>query len=355
MNTNLGQKSGIANWLLIGVVMTVVQIALGGITRLTGSGLSITEWDIVTGALPPFSDQDWLVLFNKYRHTPQYHLINFNFTLWDFKCIFFWEWFHRLWARLIGVVFLVGFVYFLIKKQFDKAIIPPLLLLFLLGGLQGTVGWIMVASGLVGDAVYVKPTKLALHFVFALGLLAYLFWFYLEMVIKKQQKTYSLPLRGWSWAIFVVLMSQLGFGALMAGHKAANVAPTWPDINGSLLPDKLLRYKPLWINLIENPIMIHFVHRGLAYALLVMLGCWTFTMLKVHGSLLFRQTKYLPVCIALVQVLLGIFTVLSSTGIIAGQWNGFDWLALSHQLTGVLLLLSMVWVLFLVRGRERIR
>ena len=137
----------VATWLLIGVVMTVIQVALGGITRLTGSGLSITEWDVITGSLPPFNEQQWLAEFNKYRQTPQYHLLNFDFTLSDFKFIFFWEWFHRLWARTIGLVFAIGFVWFLVKKHFKKEMINPLLILFLLGALQGAIGWIMVASG----------------------------------------------------------------------------------------------------------------------------------------------------------------------------------------------------------------
>ena len=137
----------VATWLLIGVGMTIIQIALGGITRLTGSGLSITEWDVVTGSLPPLNEQQWMIEFNKYRQTPQFQYLNFEFTLPDFKFIFFWEWFHRLWARTIGLVFVVGFIYFIIKKHFKQKMLKPLILLFVLGALQGGIGWIMVASG----------------------------------------------------------------------------------------------------------------------------------------------------------------------------------------------------------------
>ena len=156
--------------------MLLIQVILGGLTRLTGSGLSITEWNVVTGLLPPLNGQQWMEEFNKYKQTAQYNLLNTHFTLADFKFIFFWEWFHRLWARLIALAFAIPFIVFIVQKRITKQMIRPLLLLFLLGALQGTIGWIMVKSGLTGDAVYVKPTKLALHFVFALALIVFAFW-----------------------------------------------------------------------------------------------------------------------------------------------------------------------------------
>src|SRR5690349_12922950 len=178
----------VAIWILIGVGMLIIQIILGGITRLTGSGLSITEWDVITGALPPLNEQQWIAEFNKYKQTPQYRLLNSDFTFSNFKFIFFWEWFHRLWGRLIGVVFFIPFIIFLVQRRFRTNMIQPLIILFLLGGLQGAVGWIMVASGLTGDAVYVRPTKLALHFVFAVVLLFYTYWFALKLLIRKERR-----------------------------------------------------------------------------------------------------------------------------------------------------------------------
>jgi heme a synthase len=230
----------VAIWLLIGVIMTIIQFALGGITRLTGSGLSITEWDVVTGSIPPLNEQQWMVEFDKYRQTPQFQILNYSFTLQNFKFIFFWEWFHRLWARTIGLVFVIGFVWFLLKKQFKKEMIKPLICLFILGGLQGAVGWIMVASGLTGDAVYVKPTKLALHFIFAMGLLSYTYWFALSLLFKKTDITYQTKLRKWVLCLIGLVTIQLLYGALMAGHKAANIAATWPTINGQWVPDHLI-------------------------------------------------------------------------------------------------------------------
>src|ERR1044072_2547291 len=135
----------VAIWLLIGVGMIIIQILLGGVTRLTGSGLSITEWDVITGSLPPMNEQQWVEEFNKYKQTPQFLLLNYDFTLDDFKFIFFWEWLHRFWARLMGVVFAIPFIIFLFQKRFKEEMIKPLIILFLLGALQGAVGWIMVA------------------------------------------------------------------------------------------------------------------------------------------------------------------------------------------------------------------
>ncbi len=355
MNTATTNRSSkaVATWLLVGVVMTVIQIALGGITRLTGSGLSITQWDVITGTLPPLTEQQWLVEFGKYQHTPQYQLLNFHFSVADFKFIFFWEWFHRLWARTIGLVFAFGFIWFLVKKQFSKQMIFPLVVLFFLGALQGAIGWIMVASGLVGDAVYVKPTRLALHFIFALGLLCYTFWFALKILIKKQQITYFPSLQKWNIALLLLVTLQLLFGALMAGHKAATAAATWPTINGQWIPTGMFTYKQWLINFIENKILIHFVHRGIAYLLLIIIIVWSVRLFKVQGTYLFERTKWLPLALVMAQVALGIATLITSTSIVPGQWNQFEWMAQLHQLVGMLLLLSLVWMLFIVRGEKQ--
>ena len=352
MQTNERSSKLIATWLLIGVGMTVVQIALGGITRLTGSGLSITQWDVVTGSLPPLNNQQWSVEYNKYRLTPQFQLLNFNFSISDFKMIFFWEWFHRLWARTIGLVFIVGFVWLLVKKHFKKEMIKPLLLLFVLGGLQGAIGWIMVMSGLTGDAVYVNPTKLALHFIFALGLLCYTYWFALSLLIKPSEIIVDASLRKWNITLIVLIGLQLLYGALMAGHKAANVAATWPSINGHWIPEPFLTKESLFLNSINNKLLIHFVHRGLAYLLLLMIVFFTIQLFKKTGTALLYILRPLPIAIVFVQIMLGILTVLSSVNIIPGTWGVFEWMAQLHQLFGMLLLLSLVSLLFAVRSTK---
>ena len=343
----------VANWILIGVFMLLVQVILGGITRLTGSGLSITEWNVVTGTLPPLTDQQWAAEFSKYQQTPQYQLLNSTFTLSDFKFIFFWEWFHRFWARLIGVVFIVGFVYLVSKRYLKKEMQQPLLILFFFGAFQGAIGWIMVASGLTGDAVYVKPTRLALHFIFALALICYAFWFALQLRVPKEQKIVHPSLRRWTWWIIGILFLQLVFGALMAGHKAAIAASTWPDINGDLIPASLFRESPFLLNFFENKITIHFVHRGLAYLLLILIIIYSLKAFRLSpvGNT-FRKARVLPLILVWLQVVLGIVSVLTSTSILPQKWGVFEWMAQLHQVVGMLLLLSFVAMLYLLPKRS---
>ncbi len=341
----------VAIWLLIGVGMTIIQIALGGITRLTGSGLSITQWEVITGTLPPLNEAAWLAEFAKYKQTPQFQLLNFEFQLDDFKFIFFWEWFHRLWARLIGLVFAFGFAWFIFKKAFKKEMVGSLLVLFLLGALQGLVGWIMVASGLTGDAVYVKPTRLALHFILALGLLSYTYWFALKLLVPTNHLVGSKLLRKQNVLLIGLLILQLIYGALMAGHKAANVAATWPTINGAWVPDNLFSHQPLLLNFIDNTTLIHFIHRGLAYLILVLMILWSIKLFKVAKTPTLQTAAKFPLLFTFLQVILGIASVLTSSTIVPGIWGSFEWMAQLHQLTGMLLLLSLVTILFLVRPK----
>ncbi|GAA4340155.1 COX15/CtaA family protein [Flaviaesturariibacter amylovorans] len=329
--------------------MVIVQVILGGITRLTGSGLSITEWDVITGSLPPLNEGRWAEEFRKYQQTPQYRLLNSDFTLSDFKFIFFWEWFHRFWARLIGVVFAIPFIIFLVQRRFRQDMIRPLIVLFILGGLQGAIGWIMVASGLEGDAIYVKPTRLALHFIFALGLLCYVFWFALQLLTREQDKVTGPRLRRSTWWLVGLLGVQLIFGALMAGLRGAPAAPTWPDINGTYLP----RLFPDGLkSLAEDRITIHFVHRNLAYLLTVLIAVWTFSAFRLRPTRLFGRARWLPFVLVLLQVALGVATVLTSVHIRPAKWNDFEWMAQLHQFVAMLLLLSLVANAFLLRDKR---
>lgn len=340
----------VARWILIGIVMLLVQVLLGGITRLTGSGLSITEWNIVTGTLPPLSEKSWLLEFDKYKATPQYQLLNTGFTLENFKFIFFWEWFHRFWARLIGVVFVVGFVYLIVRKKLKPEMQVPLFALFLLGALQGAVGWIMVLSGLTGDEVYVKPARLALHFIFAMGLIAYACWFYFQLIIPNKAIIRNNAFRNLTNTLLILVVVQLVYGALMAGHRGATAAPTWPDINGSLFPSGMLSHTPALLNLIDNKITIHFIHRGLAYLILVLIIVYTVKAVKLSvNSIIMRKYRYVPVILVGIQVLLGIFTVLSAYSIIPNDWGKFEWFAQLHQLFGMLLFLSLIFFMYIVR------
>jgi heme a synthase len=335
------------------VAMLIIQIILGGITRLTGSGLSITEWDVVTGTLPPLSESGWMKEFAKYQQTPQFNLLNTDFTLKDFKFIFFWEWFHRFWARLIGVVFLIPFIVFLVQKRFRPEMIRPMIILFILGALQGAVGWIMVASGLEGDAIYVKPTRLALHFIFAMVLVCYTFWFALQLRVPSKEIIISRPVRRLTLFILVLLAIQLIYGALMAGHKAATAAATWPDINGQWVPDTLYNPSHGLVNFIDNKIMVHFVHRGLAYILfagVLLLSYRLIQLARTQAGSLLKKAALLPALLVTVQVVLGILSVLTSLKIVPNRWGVFEWMAQLHQLVAMCLLLSLIAVYYLVRN-----
>lgn len=345
----MAERSGkaVANWIYIGIAMLIILVLLGGITRLTGSGLSITEWKPIMGAMPPLNETDWQKAFYQYQQIAQYKYLNQHFTLADFKFIFFWEWFHRLWARLIGVVFLIPFIFFLIKGYFKKNMIVPLVVLFLLGALQGAIGWIMVQSGLNDNDLYVSHIRLAAHFMAAMVLIAYALVFALKLSIRPHQKILSRTLSLWAGTILIPIAIQLGFGAFMAGLKAATVAPTWPDINGALVPNGLFSDQGFFHSTFYNKITIHFIHRSLAYVLAVIIGIWWYVSLREKNSRVFNFFKHGALVLVLCQVILGIATVINGDNIQSGRFGVFEWMALLHQLTGMLLMLNFVAIVYL--------
>jgi heme a synthase len=341
----------VAIWLLTGVVMIMIQVLLGGITRLTGSGLSITEWQPIIGALPPMNEQEWNLAFDKYKEIAQYKYLNFYFSLEDFKFIFFWEWLHRLWARLIGVVFLVPFIVFLFQKRFRNEMVKPLIILFLLGALQGLIGWIMVQSGLEdSEALYVSHFRLAIHFMLAMLLLCYVFWFALDLLVPGNQFTINKSLRVFTIWLIAVLLLQLIYGAFMAGLKAAAAAPTWPLINGSWWPQSIYSFGGRVFHwpafLTDNPLVVHFIHRNLAYLLIILFLAWSWKAMKTRGTILFNSTKWLPLIVILFQTILGILTVLNAADI-----RMMLWLGVAHQFTAMLLLLLLTWFVYIVRPK----
>jgi len=342
--TSVRKSKAVAIWLLVGVGMIIIQVLLGGITRLTGSGLSITEWKPILGALPPMNESDWLKAFEQYKQIGQYKHLNFEFTLSDFKFIYFWEWFHREWARLIGVVFFIPFVWFIVKKKIEKWMINPMIILFLLGLLQALLGWIMVASGLNQEDLYVDHIRLAIHFSAALGLLCYTLWFALKLLVPNEERVVSLPLKKRTNLLLVLLVVQLIFGAFMAGLKAANFATTWPLINGEFIPSSLSN--DTLSSFTHDPLAVHFIHRNLAYLLAIMIVLWYRNAKQVDGGVYFSRWRSVPLVLVFVQVILGIFTVLY-----ANNSTALLWLGVAHQFTGMMLLLSFVMVAYLIKKK----
>jgi cytochrome c oxidase assembly protein subunit 15 len=234
------------------------------------------------------------------------------------------------------------------QRRLKPEMVKPLIILFFLGGLQALVGWVMVKSGLTGDAIYVAPTKLAVHFILALTLVCYTFWFALQLSIPAEKKIYGPSLNRFTILVIVLLGIQLIFGSLMAGHKAALAAYTWPDINGSYLPSQM--FNGGLINLIVNKITIHFVHRNLGYLIFILVLIWTVKAFRIKSTI-FNRIKWIPLLFTFLQILLGILSVVTSLQIKPNRWGIFEWFAQFHQLIAMFLLLSLVFMLFLIRKR----
>lgn len=342
------QSKAVAIWLLVGVAMIVVQIALGGLTRLTGSGLSITEWAPIMGTLPPMNHDEWMKAFEGYQQISQYKHVNSHFTLSDFKFIFYWEWFHRNWARSIAVVFAVPFVYFLIRKYFTKEMITPLILLFVFGGLQGFIGWYMVQSGLDDSSLfYVSHIRLSVHLITALGLLVYTLWFALKILVPKRKLVYHSKTKNYLLILVSILVLQLFYGAFMAGLHAAKIAPSWPKMNGHWIPPGLMNYS--WIN---DSMGVQFVHRGIAYILFIMVIIAFFKIRKIassqHNKLLNAINNW-TLTFTVLQVLLGIFSLLTVKYIVQDKFGIYETLAQSHQIVAMCLLMAVMTLIYLVR------
>lgn len=348
MDSVLEQRNNkqVAIWLLIGVGMIVIQVLIGGITRLTESGLSITEWKPITGALPPLNDAAWQAEFDRYKVTDQFKYVHQNFSLSDFKGIFFWEWFHRLWARCMGLVFLTGFFYFLVTKKFNNRMVLPMIILFLLGAVQGAIGWFMVKSGLVPEKYFVGHIELTTHFIAALGLLCYTLWFALGLLEAPKKKAVNVALQKLMLVIVTILFFQLIYGAFMAGLKAASSAPTWPDINGKMIPSSLTELSPFSKNLLDNKITIQFIHRSLAYLLFGLITYWYFAAAVIKNHQLFSRLRASVMLLVLLQVVLGILTVLNAT-----YPNRLVLLGVSHQFIAMLLLMCVVAILFVLKRK----
>jgi cytochrome c oxidase assembly protein subunit 15 len=326
----------LARWLLAVAALIVVMVAVGGITRLTESGLSIVEWKPVTGAVPPLSETQWEAAFAAYRRIPQYTEVNgpAGMTLADYKFIYFWEWFHRLLGRVIGVAFALPLAWFWLRRAIPHGYRGRLIALLALGGLQGFVGWWMVSSGLSQD-VKVSHLRLAAHLLLALTTLAALVWTALDLRAHSRGEGKARPTR-FSALVLAALVLQLFYGALVAGLRAGHVAgagwfnwQAWPQMQGRLLPAGIDWARGAVRAFFTDPYLVHFVHRWWAWVLVALLVVMARRLRSDHR----------PISIAIhgafgTQVLLGIATVWSAMAL---------WLAALHQLTGALLVVATVW------------
>ncbi|MDB5283102.1 MAG: hypothetical protein JWO06_2177 [Bacteroidota bacterium] len=333
-------------WLLTGCIMVFFQVIVGGVTRLTESGLSITEWKPIKGIVPPLNEKEWNDEFELYKQKAQYKTINEGMVLSEFKWIYFWEYFHRFWARFMGIVFAVGFVFFIYKGWFNKDLILKIAPLFIWGGIEGVYGWYMVSRGLKG--IFVPPIHLSAHLIIALSLFAYLFWVTLYVLRGPQNfSTASAGLKKLAVTILALLFIQIFLGGIVSGMKAGLAYPTWPDMNGQFIPSAMFTEKANAAGfLVYNAqdfwgrTIIQFLHRMTAYTLIVLVFIFFFKTRNITGDKIFKTGLMLFPFFVLLQATIGILTVLNCVGKIPVGWG------VLHQAGAMLLIAETVFVIF---------
>lgn len=323
-------------WLLTGCLLIFIMVVVGGITRLTHSGLSISNYKLISGTIPPMNEIEWQEAFDLYKQYPEYQKLNSHFSLQDFKDIYFWEWFHRVIGRFIGVVFIIPFLYFLVKKQLTKSTIKKSIILMVLGGFQGFLGWYMVKSGLV-DRPDVSHYRLAAHLTTAFLTFAYTFWVALDLMFpnKKQIETKFRNLIRVGLGLLII---QIIYGAFVAGLDAGFIHNHWPMMSeGKFMHDTvLIEQTPVYKNFVEGKSGVQFVHRILAFIVLA-----SIILIYIKGKKLKLsnyQLKGLNALLILVglQFLLGVFTILLQVPV---------WLGVAHQVGAFFLLSAMTFTL----------
>lgn len=332
------ENKSVIIWLLSGCVLVFIMVVVGGITRLTNSGLSMTDWHLVTDTFPPLTETKWQETFEQYKQFPEYQKINIHndFTLSDYKFIYFWEWFHRFIGRVIGLVFIIPFVYFLIKKKIDKTTLSKCYILLGMGALQGFFGWFMVKSGLV-DNPDVSHFRLSLHLTFAFLTFAYTLWVALDLIYPERNEA-LLPLRKWARIALVFLLIQIVYGGFVAGLNAGLIHNHWPLMSdGQWLHDSVLLEKDSWLlRLTEGKSGVQFVHRTLAYVVVDLMVLLYYKAQKFTLSTQQKMGLNTLVLVVLLQFTLGVLTLLYGVPL---------WLGLIHQVVAFFLLATMTFTL----------
>lgn len=332
-----GGRGAIRAWLMVLFGLVGVMIIVGGLTRLTDSGLSITEWAPIAGAVPPTTDAAWDEAFEKYKTIPEYELQNKGMTLSEFKSIYWWEWGHRQLGRVIGLVWALGFGYFAIRRQIPTGWTSKLLFIGALGGLQGFIGWWMVSSGLSGEMTDVASYRLATHLGLAFVIFGFIAWFVLRLSRREADLLQARRLADkrlmtlGTW-LTVLAFVQIVLGALVAGIDAGRNYPDWPLMAGSFLPPDMMGLDPVWRNFFENDGTVQFMHRIAGYVLFAF-GLFVWTRARGSANTSTRFATNLMLAVLSLQVVIGILTVMYSA-----PWT----IAILHQLGAVVL-----WVLIL--------
>ncbi len=318
-------------WLRISLFITILMILVGGITRLTQSGLSIPYWKPITGIFPPMNLDDWVIEFDEYKSYPEYKKLNYNMSLNEYKKIYYWEFLHRILGRFIGVLFLFPFIYFYYKKYLNQKLINNLLFLFIMGGFQGFMGWYMVKSGLINNP-HVSHYRLSIHLVLAFIIIAGIYKTQLSIIHSNKVRI----LKSKYFNIFInfiisLFFIQIVYGAFTAGLNAGKSWNTFPLMEGRLFPENLFIFKPIYLNFLEHDKLIQFSHRFLGLLLMIFIYIFSFQIKNINEYLNLKSRNLITIVTC--QVFLGIITLISKTPIV---------LASAHQILAVFLLLQLI-------------
>ncbi len=324
-------------WLLISLILVFSIIIIGGLTRLTNSGLSITEWELFIGVLPPLNDNSWQRYFDLYKEIPQYKLLNFDMTINEFKIIFYWEYFHRILARILGLFFLIPLIFFYFSKKINKQHLSICYFIFFLIVLQGIIGWYMVKSGLVND-ITVSHYRLSIHLSTAILIISSIFWLIKNINSNNNIKFFTFETKNLPFQFFIILIFfQIIVGAFVSGLDAGKIYQTWPLMGDSYIPNDLNLKSFINLTELNSHSLVQFYHRNLAYVILIYaLGLSIFIYLK-NLNQLYNPLKIL-LFFLFVQVFLGVFTLVSGLNI---------YLASLHQISSVLLVFSALNLYYL--------
>ncbi|MEZ4809209.1 MAG: COX15/CtaA family protein [Allomuricauda sp.] len=330
------QNRYVIYWLLTGCLLIFAMVLVGGITRLTHSGLSISDYKLIQGTLPPMNEQEWQEAFELYKQYPEYQKLNTHFSLEDFKDIYFWEWLHRVIGRFIGIVFIIPFLFFLFTKKLDKATIKKCLALLFLGGFQGFLGWYMVKSGLV-DRPDVSHFRLAAHLTTAFLTFAYSLWVALDLIYPSKKEIHK-GIRNLIRMGYVVLLLQIIWGAFVAGLDAGFIHNHWPLMSeGKLMHETVyIEQQPIIKNFFEGKSGVQFVHRYLAYVVVACIALIWFKARKLELTPLQAKGIQILLALVLVQFLLGVLTLIYAVPL---------WLGIAHQVGAFFLLAAMTFTL----------
>lgn len=318
-------------WLIFVSAMVAIMVIIGAITRLTDSGLSMVEWRPLVGSIPPLNDSEWVRVFEKYKAFPEYQKINSHMTLSDFKQIFFWEYFHRLWGRLIGIAFIFPFIYLAIRRKISKSLYPKLIIALILGGSQGVLGWYMVKSGLVSNPD-VSHYRLCAHLILAFFILAYLTYIRLTLKFPSRSIVFSKPLSKSTLIFSFLLTAQIVYGAFVAGLDAGLTHNNFPKMGSSWIPPEVNIANILNFEIFNNVVFVQYIHRILGWILLVLGAVIFFRCRNLDDKLQQKSLLFLSLMI-FVQFILGVSTLLLYVPITLGVLHQFGALILIFLIT----------------------